>query len=368
MFQSAQMLRRADGMGYCLRMHLPRGSRFALGTIALPVLLSVLGCPSLSAKRNAEGKKGAVLAQIDDVSITVSELEDRINSQTPYVRARYTGVEQKKEFLENLVKFEVLASEARRQGLDHDPEVVRAMKQVMIQKLLKQRFDRLKAEDITDDEVKTYFDGHQDEFNRPPEVRVSMILVPDEDTAKKVLADPRSRGLENVGFRDLVTQYSIDSDTKERGGDLRFFDERNRELPAELVTAAFKLANIGDVSEPVKTKHGLAILKLTGQRRALTRTLAEVSQQIRAKLFRERRQKLMDDFERSLRQKSKVSVHEDKLAEVRVDLSKEIGAPEDLRPPKGTGSYHPPFQDAPQASPMRPGTPIPSPSAKPASP
>jgi hypothetical protein len=162
-----------------------------------------------------------------------------------------------------------------------------------------------------------------------------MILVPDEETAKKVLADPRSRGLENVGFRDLVTQYSIDTDTKERGGDLRFFDERNRELPAELVTAAFKLANIGDVSEPVKTKHGLAILKLTGQRRALTRTLAEVSQQIRAKLFRERRQKLMDDFERSLRQKSKVSVHEDKLAEVRVDLSKEIGAPEDLAPPEG---------------------------------
>ncbi len=65
----------------------------------------------------------------------------------------------------------------------------------------------------------------------------------------------------------------------------------------------------------------------------------------------------MDEYERSLRQKSKVTVHDDKLSEVRVDLSKDIGAPEDLRPPKGTGSYHPPFQDAPQASPMRPGTP-----------
>jgi len=331
-------------------------------------MLAVVGCPNLSAKRAGDGKKGAVLAQIDGVSITVSDLEERINSQTPYVRARYTAVEQKKEFLENLVKFEVLAGEARRQGLDHDPEVVRAMKQVMIQKLLKQRFDRLKAEDITDDEVKAYFDSHQDEFNRPPEVRVSMILVPDEDTARKVTADPRCRGLENLGFRDLVTQYSIDTETKERGGDLRFFDERNRELPAEIVSAAFKLANVGDVSEPVKTKHGLAILKLTGQRRALTRQLAEVSQQIRAKLFRERRQKLMDDYERSLRQKSKVEVHEANLAEVRVDLSKEIGAPEDLRPPKGTGGYHPPFQDAPQASPMRPGTPTAPAAAKPASP
>jgi peptidyl-prolyl cis-trans isomerase C len=362
------MLRHADGMGYCLRMQLPRCGRLAAWALAVPVLLAVTGCPSTSAKRAVEGKKGSVLAKIDDVSITVSDLEERLNSQTPYVRARYTGVEQKKEFLENLVKFEVLASEARRQGLDRDPEVVRAMKQVMIQKLLKQRFDRLKAEDITDDEVKAYFDSHPDEFNRPPEVRISMILVPDEETAKKVLTDPRCRGLENLGFRDLVTQYSIDTDTKERGGDLRFFDERNRELPAEIVSAAFKLASIGDVSEPVKTKHGQAILKLTGQRRALTRTLAEVSQQIRAKLFRERRQKLMDDYERSLRQKSKVEVNEAKLSEVRVDLSKDIGAPEDLRPPKGSGSYHPPFQDAPQASPMRPGAPTPAPVAKPDSP
>ena len=46
------------------------------------------------------------------------------------------------------------------------------------------------------------------------------------------------------------------------------------------------LANIGDVSEPIKTKHGFAILKLTGQRRALTRTIAEVSQQIRAAVSR----------------------------------------------------------------------------------
>ena len=144
-----------------------------------------------------------MLAQIDDVSITVSEIEERINSQTPYVRARYTGLEQKKEFLDNLVKFEVLASEARRQGLDRDPEVVRAMKQVMIQSCSSSALTKLKQEDITDEDVKTYFDSHQDEFNRPPEVRVSMILVPDEDTAKKCsptrAAGTRKRRLPRAG-------------------------------------------------------------------------------------------------------------------------------------------------------------------------
>lgn len=336
-----------------------RNVGFGLAVVFLG--LTVAGCSNLSAKRQAEAKKGAVLAEIDDVRITVGDFEERLNGQTPYVRAKYTSLEQKKEFLDNLVKFELLATEARRQGLDRDPEVLRAMKQVMIQKLLKQRFDKLKQEDITDAETKGYFDTHLSEFNRPPEVRVSMILVSDEETAKKVLADPRCKGLENVGFRELVTQYSTDADTRERGGDLRFFDEGNRELPQELVSAAFRLVNLGDVSEPFQTKHGFAILKLTGQRRALTRTLAEVSQQIRAKLFRERRQKLLEEFEQTLRKKTKVTVNEAKLSEVRVELSKDVGVPEDLRPPKGTGGYHPAFQQAPQASPNRPPDPVSAP-------
>jgi peptidyl-prolyl cis-trans isomerase C len=325
-------------------------------------ICSVAGCRELSSKRGSGQGKGATLAQIDESVITVGDFEERLNNQSPYVRARYAALEQKKEFLENLVKFEVLAGEAKKQGLDRDPEVVRTMKQVMIQKLLKQRYDRLRAEDITDAEVQKYFDSHQEEFNRPPEVRVSMILVADEATAKKVLADPRSQGLENLGFRQLVSEYSIDPETKERGGDLRFFDANNRELPRELVDASFKLVNVGDVSPAVKTQRGVAILKLTGQRRALVRMISEVSPQIRAKLFREKRQRLMDDYEGTLRKQAKIDLHPERLAQVKVDLTQNpLGAPDDLRPPPRSGEYHPAGQQAPQASPARPGVPLPLP-------
>ena len=163
---------------------------------------------------------------------------------------------------------------------------------------------------------------------------------------------------QNAGFRELVTLYSTDQETKDRGGDLRFFDAQNRELPAELVSAAFKLVNIGDVSPAIKLQRGYAVLKLTGQRRALTRTLPEVAQQIRAKLFRERRQKLMDDYEQSVRKKLRIAVNDARLSQVRVDLSSAVGAPDELRPPKGTGGYHPVGQDAPQASPARPSGPV----------
>src|SRR5262245_33958933 len=154
------------------------------------------------------------LARIDDVVITVGEFQSRINQQSPYVRARYTSLERKKEFLDNLVRFEVLAKEAEKKGLQKDPEVVRTMKQVMIQKLMKDEFDnRVKLDDVSDADCKAYYDAHLDEFNKPEEVRVALILLASEMAAKKVLADPRIKGVESAGFRTLVGEYSTDEAT-----------------------------------------------------------------------------------------------------------------------------------------------------------
>src|SRR5690349_10862513 len=202
-----------------------RKTGFILFTFATLCLGALMHAACKDGKSHASNSKddGEVLAKVDDVTITVGDFAERINKQSPYVRARYTSLERKKEFLDNLVRFEVLAKEAQRRGLDKDPEVVRTMKQVMIQKLLKDEFDKQKMEDISDAEVKKYWDEHNDEFNKPEEVRVSSILVKDAATAKKVMADPRVKGVDNQQFRNLVAEYSQDLATKERGGDLRYF-------------------------------------------------------------------------------------------------------------------------------------------------
>jgi peptidyl-prolyl cis-trans isomerase C len=297
-----------------------------------------------------------VLAKVDDVTITVGEFQERINQQSPYVRARYTSMERKKEFLDNLVRFEVLAKEGERRGLGKDPEVVRTMKQVMIQKLLKDEFDKQRMEDITDAECKKYYDEHSEEFNKPEEVRVSSILVKDSATAKKVMADSRIKGVDNQQFRNLVAEYSQDLATKDRGGDLRYFDAKTKDVPKELVDAAFKLQNIGDTSDPIKTQQGVVILKLTGRRKALVRTFDEVKQQIRNKIYREKRQDSMEGFVKNLRDKASVKIDESKLAKVQIE-----GAngqyPGPGVPPPGPGQFHPGAPGTPQATPSQPGNP-----------
>jgi peptidyl-prolyl cis-trans isomerase C len=330
---------------------------FTLGTLCLGAFMHAACKDSTSHASNAKnGDSEEALAKIDDVTITLGEFQDRINKQSPYVRARYTSLERKKEFLDNLVRFEVLAKEADKRGLSKDPEVIRTMKQVMVQKLLAGEFDKMKVDDITDPECKTYYDAHPVEFNQPEEVRVSSIVVKDQAAAKKVMADARIKGVDNQGFRTLVSEYSQDQATKDRGGDLRYFSRNTKDVPTEIVDAAFKLTNIGDVSPPVKTSVGLAILKLTGRRKALVRTFDEVKQQIRNKIWGEKRKDAMEAFVKRLRDGSKIKIDEAKLAKVQIEGTGS-GFPGPGVPPPGQGQFHPGAPGVPSANPLQPGNP-----------
>ena len=281
------------------------------------------------------------VATIDGTPITVAEFQDRINKQSPYVRARYTSLEQKKEFLDTLVRFEVLAAEAKKRGYDKDPEVVRTMKQVMIQRLLKEEFEsRVKPEDIADEEMKKFYDAHLTDYNKPEEVRVSAIIVKDKAKAQKVEKEAKlPANADNKQFRDLVTKYSEDEDSKARGGDLRFFSAEAKNLPPDVVKASFELKNQGDVSAPVATQNGYYVLKQTGSRKAISKSFDDVKRQIQNRLYRDKRQQAMQEFEAGLKKQAKVEIHQDALAKVQVDTSQpaspEAGEPGMPVPPPG---------------------------------
>jgi len=304
---------------------------------------------------------GQPLAKIDNVTITLGEFQERINRQSPYIRARYTSLEQKKEFLDSLVRFEVLAKEAYKRGLDKDPEVIRTMKQVMIQKLMRDEFDaKVTADSVPDAEMKTYYDANLVEYVKPEEVRVSAIIVKNKAQADRVAIEARGdAGKTNKGFRDLVMKYSADEDTKLRGGDLRYFDAATKDLPANVVKAAFALINTGDVSQTVDAGNGTYyVLKQTGRRKSMTKSFEDAKPAIRNKLFRDSRMKAQKDFVDNLKNASKIEINEANLARVRIDTSTAVddGHGHDLQPPPpGVPNLSPPPPNAPEATGL-PGT------------
>ncbi|EJR57165.1 foldase prsA 1 [Bacillus cereus VD107] len=100
---------------------------------------------------------------------------------------------------------------------------------------------------ITDKELKD---------NYKPEIKASHILVKDEATAKKV-KDELAQG---KSFEDLAKQYSEDTGSKEKGGDLGYFTAGK--MVKEFEDAAYKLKK-DEISEPVKSQFGYHIIKVT---------------------------------------------------------------------------------------------------------
>ncbi|MBG0970654.1 peptidylprolyl isomerase PrsA [Bacillus sp. SRB3LM] len=102
---------------------------------------------------------------------------------------------------------------------------------------------------ITDKDLKAKFEDYK------KEVKASQILVKDEETAKKV----KEKLAQGKSFEELVKQYSEDTVSKEKGGDLGFFGPGK--MGKEFHEVAYKLKK-GEISEPIKTKYGYHIIKV----------------------------------------------------------------------------------------------------------
>ena len=199
-----------------------------------------------------KAQQAETLVKIGSQTITVGEFAERLSEQSPYLRARYSSPERRREFLDNMVRFELLAAEAHTKGYDSSTEVERTRKQMMIQAMMKTEFeDRVQLTDITDAEVRTYFDAHHDEFDKPEQIRASHILIRDRATAQRILTQVLTKRADIAFWRETAQRYNEDAETKDRFGDLRFFsrapERRDDEpvVPASVSEAAFALAQIG---------------------------------------------------------------------------------------------------------------------------
>jgi peptidyl-prolyl cis-trans isomerase D len=87
------------------------------------------------------------------------------------------------------------------------------------------------------------------------EVWARHILVADEATAKKV----RQLLVDGQDFTQVAAQYSTDTATKDKGGDLGWFG-KGKMVP-EFEAVAFSL-KVGEISQPVKSQFGYHIIQV----------------------------------------------------------------------------------------------------------
>jgi parvulin-like peptidyl-prolyl isomerase len=142
---------------------------------------------------------------------------------------------------------------------------------------------------VPDADIQAAYDAHKEDFTITKErLRLAQILIslPANPTPAQVAAAQkkaemvRARAAKGDDFGDLARVYS-DDDSKSNSGELGWF------APADIndsILAAVKPLKPGEVSAPVRTSHGIHVVKLEEHEVPGVVPLSEVKTQIRSQL------------------------------------------------------------------------------------
>lgn len=283
-------------------------------------------------------QRDLVVAQVGQQSLTLCDFTRRVNSQNPYLRARFNAPEQRRALLQSWVDAELLAAEAERQGVDREPEVRRAVILQLARRLEQSTRDAVPNPTITDAEVRAYYEAHRAEYDTDAEVRASQIVLRSRAEAERVLADVRAHAADDAYFRQQARAHSVDVPSQARDGDLAFFPRSGgATVMPEVAEAAFGMQTNGQILERVvESAHGgvdhapgFHVVRLTARRDAMHRTIDDEQVRIRRRLTNERlnaaQEQAVTALLARLRAGTTVSVDEAALARVRVDAQPQAG-------------------------------------------
>lgn len=220
-----------------------------------------------------------VFAKIGNREITSQDLQNFLQNMDPKVATQFTSPDGIKQLIAQLAEQELFYLDAIDKGLDKDSEYLQEVEKVKANVLKQYSLSNfIKSVTINEVEAKKFYNENKSIFNEPESVKASHILVQEEETANKILAEIE----EGKKFEDAAKEYSI-CPSKASGGDLGFFSKGK--MVSEFETAAFSL-NKGEICKaPVKTQFGYHIIKLTGRRDAMELTFSEAEDKVKAELM-----------------------------------------------------------------------------------
>jgi len=267
--------------------------------IFLVLLIGILIGTSACQQGGSDGK-GDIVAKVGEKTITADFYNKKLVFVKQDIENQYgdkiwsidvdgkTYLQRVQEaVLDQMIDEEIIIQNMKQQGIKVDPEEVQKeydiykesvkdskewnefieknkidesfIKQQIETNIYLQRFQEKVIQDlnISDEALEKYYNEHKEEYE-DIQVQASHILVKTEKEAKEILDKIKA----GEDFAELAKEYSQDSSAA-NGGDLGYF--RKGMMVPEFEEAAFSLSP-GEISDPVKTKYGYHIIKVTDRK------------------------------------------------------------------------------------------------------
>jgi peptidyl-prolyl cis-trans isomerase SurA len=253
--------------------------------------------------------------------------------------------DEKKDVLRGLIDRQLLLEKGKELGITADTELIKRLDEMRKQMKLNTMEDLEKAAEaqgvsfedfkqnmrneiitqeviqrevsghinITDDQVKKFYEQHKAEMARPEAVRLSEILVSTDDAgndqakldADKAKAEDLLKQVRaGAKFEDLAKKSSQDPSATQ-GGDLGYFERGKLAKQLEDLTFGMKKDQISDV---IRTRQGFVILKVTDHQAAGIPPLSAVEPKVQEALYMQDLQPKLREYLTKLREEAYIDV------------------------------------------------------------
>ncbi|MCL6610446.1 MAG: SurA N-terminal domain-containing protein [Peptococcaceae bacterium] len=303
--------------------------------------------------------KSNIVATVNGEQITRQQLDDMVQNMKQYYKSMGLTIDEKTDkdivrmidsmTLDQLITQTLLLQEAKKTGIqvskaDVDKEIAR-YKETMTEEKFRQalasngwtepKFRDMLEKDMTiselqkkiladvkaptDQEIREYYEKNKKEFLVPASYQVRHILIKTggmEGDKAKIDLEAKTKALavleqikQGADFAGLAKQKSEDPGTASEGGLYTF---TSGEAVPEFEAAAKSLQPGEITREPVKTDFGFHIIKMESMTPEKQKSLAEVREEVVARLTDEAKQKKMDSFLNEIRNRAEIVNNLDK--------------------------------------------------------
>lgn len=245
-----------------------------------------------------------VLAKIGKKTITSADLEMIISfypeNQRTLIR---NSPENREAFIKDLVTIMVVSDVAKKKGYEKN-RAIRKQAQIMKDQLLAHAYlskEIIEKVTVSDKEAEDYYGKNKKVFEKPERVRARHILIlvkqgagdDEKKAAKKKAEGLLDRVRKGEDFAKLAGEFSDDPGSKQKGGDLGFF-QRNSMIP-EFDKAAFALEP-GGISGIVETSFGYHIIKVEEKKKAEIPPYETIKEEVRTLALQAAKQERVSRF------------------------------------------------------------------------
>lgn len=230
------------------------------------------------AKLDRQPAEKGVLVKVGDEALTEEDLAPMLAEVSEKNRQQV-----KQRWIKFFVETKVFGKEARKVGLDKDPEVADDLQRrtdEFLAKAFKKRFIEEKFP-VADKEIADYYQSHLEKFRMPVKIRARSIVVKTREEAEKILKELQ----QGASFKSLAMERSIDPTFGPKGGDMGWFGQGERDPALEKVALSMES---GQVSDIIKTEAGYGIIELMDKKGGQVQPLERVGEAIKASLATKR--------------------------------------------------------------------------------